>query len=157
MTPTERADINRIMREDPTLGPRILDAIDAEAVTAGVSEKRREHLRQVGKHVVFRMRQSTSLLIDDYDDKLKKVSSRDATIESVQRRRRFATRATQRIQVLIQDRVISRALENGPPAALPLLARMLRDHSSLRRIPARVLGLGLTPEHIRTPDVYRAE
>jgi 2-polyprenyl-6-methoxyphenol hydroxylase-like FAD-dependent oxidoreductase len=75
-------------------------------------------------------------------------------LQSVQRRRTFATRATQRLQVLIQDRIISRALDDGPPASLPLFARLLRDHASLRRIPARLLGLGFTPEHIRTPDVH---
>jgi hypothetical protein len=86
LTPTERADVTRLMRDDPTAAPRVLDALDDEAVKAGVNEKRRTHLREVGKHACFRMRQSTNLFIDDYDDKVKKVSVRDSSVESFQRR-----------------------------------------------------------------------
>lgn len=86
LTPTERSDISRLLREDATVGPRILGALDDEAVKAGVSDKRRAHMRDVGKHAVFRMRQSTTAFIDEYDDKLKKVAARDMTIEAVQRR-----------------------------------------------------------------------
>ncbi|MEZ4295570.1 MAG: twin-arginine translocation signal domain-containing protein [Polyangiaceae bacterium] len=85
-TPTERADIGRLMREDPAAGPRILDALDDEAVKAGVTETRRTHLREVGKHACFRLRQSTSLFIDEYDGKVQKVAARDATVQSFQRR-----------------------------------------------------------------------
>ncbi len=86
LTPTERADVTRLLRDDPTVAPRVLDALDDEAVKAGVNDKRRGHLREVGKHACFRMRQSTSLFIDDYDDKVKKVSVRDSSVESFQRR-----------------------------------------------------------------------
>jgi len=72
----------------------------------------------------------------------------------VQRRREFPTRATQRMQKLIQDRVISRVLAGAVPQKLPLLARLLRDHTVLRRVPARLVGLGFRPEHVRTPDAH---
>lgn len=85
-TPTERSDISRLMRDDPTAAPRILDALDQEAVKAGVNDKRRDHLREVGKHACFRMRQSTNLFIDEYDQKVQKVSVRDSSVESFQRR-----------------------------------------------------------------------
>ena len=71
-------------------------------------------------------------------------------LEAVQRRRAFPTRATQRLQRLIQDRVIGRTLRSGAPASLPLVARLLRDHPVLRRLPARMVGLGFRPEHVRT-------
>jgi 2-polyprenyl-6-methoxyphenol hydroxylase-like FAD-dependent oxidoreductase len=71
-------------------------------------------------------------------------------LRSVQRRRGFPTRVTQRIQVLIQDRVIGRALRSGSPMELPLVVRLLRDHPVLRRLPARMVGLGFRPEHIQT-------
>jgi 2-polyprenyl-6-methoxyphenol hydroxylase-like FAD-dependent oxidoreductase len=71
-------------------------------------------------------------------------------LAAVQRRRSFPTRATQRLQVLMQDRVISRTLRSGAPASLPLLARLLRDHPVLRRLPARMIGLGFRPEHVQT-------
>jgi 2-polyprenyl-6-methoxyphenol hydroxylase-like FAD-dependent oxidoreductase len=70
-------------------------------------------------------------------------------LEAVQRRRAFPTRATQRLQRLIQDRVIGRTLRSGAPASLPFVARLLRDHPVLRRLPARMVGLGFRPEHVR--------
>jgi hypothetical protein len=73
-------------------------------------------------------------------------------LEAVQRRRSFPTRATQRLQVLIQDRVISRTLRSGEPTSLPLVARWFRDHPVLRRLPARMVGLGFRPEHVHTPE-----
>lgn len=73
-------------------------------------------------------------------------------LRSVQRRREFPTRATQCLQVLIQDRVIGRVLGGGAFPKLPLAARLLRDHPILRRIPARMIGVGFRPEHVRTPD-----
>jgi 2-polyprenyl-6-methoxyphenol hydroxylase-like FAD-dependent oxidoreductase len=70
-------------------------------------------------------------------------------LEAVQRRRAFPTRATQRLQRLMQDRVIGRTLRSGAPTLLPLVARLLRDHPVLRRLPARMVGLGFRPEHVR--------
>jgi 2-polyprenyl-6-methoxyphenol hydroxylase-like FAD-dependent oxidoreductase len=76
----------------------------------------------------------------------------DAQLAAVQRRREFPTRVTQRVQVLIQDRILSRrALGQAPTDELPVLARLLRDHPALRRVPARLIGLGIRPEHVRTP------
>jgi len=86
LTPSERADIRRRMREDASAGPRVLGALDDEAVKAGVNLKRREHMREVAKHACFRLRQSTEGFIDEYDDKVKRVSARDASAEEVQRR-----------------------------------------------------------------------
>jgi 2-polyprenyl-6-methoxyphenol hydroxylase-like FAD-dependent oxidoreductase len=81
------------------------------------------------------------------------VSTRD--LEQVQRRREFPTRATQRLQVLIQNRVIRRVLSSSKPLTLPLALRLLQRWPILRRIPARVVGMGFRPEHVRTPNVSR--
>jgi hypothetical protein len=70
----------------------------------------------------------------------------------VQRRRELPTRVTQRMQVFLQDHVIFRTLTSGVPMKLPLAARLLNRFPLLRRIPARLVGLGLRPEHVRTPD-----
>ena len=75
-------------------------------------------------------------------------------LATVQRRREFPTRVTQRLQVVFQNRVIRRVLGGGTPAALPWPARLLRDHPMLRRLPARLIGLGLRPEHVKTPNAY---
>ena len=76
-----------------------------------------------------------------------------ADLEAVQRRREFPTRITQRMQVVVQNRVIFRTLTKGAPTSLPWPARLLRDYPILRRIPARLVGMGFRPEHVRSPDV----
>lgn len=67
---------------------------------------------------------------------------------AVQRRREFPTRVTQRLQLAVQNNIISRALEERgtlrPPAALRWLTRL----PVLSRIPARLIGLGVRPEHV---------
>jgi 2-polyprenyl-6-methoxyphenol hydroxylase-like FAD-dependent oxidoreductase len=73
-------------------------------------------------------------------------------LEAVERRRLFPTRATQRFQVLIQNRVIRRVLQSTKPFALPWPLKLLRRWPILRRIPARVIGLGFRPEHVKTPE-----
>ena len=78
-----------------------------------------------------------------------------ADLESVQRRREFPTRATQKLQIAVQNRVIRRVLDSSAPIKLPLVMRLLGRFPFLRRIPARVIGVGFRPEHIRTRDVHR--
>jgi 2-polyprenyl-6-methoxyphenol hydroxylase-like FAD-dependent oxidoreductase len=72
-------------------------------------------------------------------------------LRAVQRRREFPTRATQRLQVAIHNRVFVPTLRGRGFTRLPLVARLLRDYPLLRRIPARAVGLGFRPEHVRTP------
>ncbi|HEV2551701.1 MAG TPA: FAD-dependent oxidoreductase [Stellaceae bacterium] len=69
----------------------------------------------------------------------------------VQRRRELPTRLTQRLQLLIQDRVMTRVLGSAAPLAVPLPVRLMQRWPILRRIPARLIGLGFRPEHVRTP------
>ena len=57
-------------------------------------------------------------------------------------------RATQRLQILAQDRIISRVLQTRAPLAVPLGLRLLARHAWLRRLPGRLIGMGLRPEHI---------
>jgi 2-polyprenyl-6-methoxyphenol hydroxylase-like FAD-dependent oxidoreductase len=71
-------------------------------------------------------------------------------LRAVQRRREFPTRATQRLQIALHNRVFVPALQGRALARLPLVARLLRDYPFLRRIPARAVGLGFRPEHVRT-------
>ena len=79
----------------------------------------------------------------------------ESDLELVQRRREFPTRATQKLQIAVQNRVIRRVLGSAAPLKLPLAMRLLGRFPSLRRIPARVIGVGYRPEHIRTNDVHR--
>jgi 2-polyprenyl-6-methoxyphenol hydroxylase-like FAD-dependent oxidoreductase len=76
----------------------------------------------------------------------------DDVLAKVQDRREFPTRVTQRIQLLLQNRVIRNVLAEQEQLTPPLFIRLLRRFPFTRRIPARVLGLGVRPEHIRTPE-----
>jgi len=78
--------------------------------------------------------------VDEYD------------LRAVQRRREFPTRATQRLQVLLQNAVIKRVLSSTKPLAVPLPLKLMQRWPSLRRIPARIIGMGFRPEHVKTPD-----
>ena len=78
-----------------------------------------------------------------------------AALHAVQRRRELPTRITQRLQVVVQDLVIFRTLTKGAPARPPLAVRLLNAYPILRRIPARFVGLGFRPEHVRSPEVAR--
>jgi 2-polyprenyl-6-methoxyphenol hydroxylase-like FAD-dependent oxidoreductase len=72
-------------------------------------------------------------------------------LEAVQRRREFPTRATQAVQVFIQNRVIGRVLGSTEKLSAPMPVRLLRLMPFLTHIPARLIGLGIRPEHVRTP------
>jgi 2-polyprenyl-6-methoxyphenol hydroxylase-like FAD-dependent oxidoreductase len=72
-------------------------------------------------------------------------------LRAVQRRREFPTRATQRLQVFVQNQIIRRVLSSSDRLTLPLPLRLLRKWPLLRRIPARLIGMGFRPEHVRTP------
>lgn len=67
-------------------------------------------------------------------------------LRSVQRRRELPTRATQRLQLVLQDRVLRRTLRGRPPRAR--VAHLFTRFPFLRRIPARLIGLGFRPEHV---------
>jgi 2-polyprenyl-6-methoxyphenol hydroxylase-like FAD-dependent oxidoreductase len=71
----------------------------------------------------------------------------------VQRRRELPTRLTQWFQVQVQNRVIAPVLGGAATARLPLVLRLLRRFAVLRRIPARLIGMGIRPEHVKVPAV----
>jgi 2-polyprenyl-6-methoxyphenol hydroxylase-like FAD-dependent oxidoreductase len=76
----------------------------------------------------------------------------DDVLAKVQARREFPTRVTQRIQLVMQERVIRNVLAEQGELKPPLFVKLLRRFPTLRRVPARLIGLGVRPEHIRTPE-----
>ena len=74
----------------------------------------------------------------------------DVDLERVQKRRELPTRLVQRAQVIAQERVIGPALSGKGPRQLPWPLKLLRRFPMLRRIPARLVGVGLRPEHVRS-------
>ena len=76
----------------------------------------------------------------------------DPLLAKVQERRMFPTRFTQRLQVIMQNTVIQGALGSSGQLKAPLALRLIARFPFLRRIPARVLGIGVRPEHVRTVE-----
>lgn len=72
-------------------------------------------------------------------------------LAKVQTRRAWPTEMTQRVQLLVQNRVISRVLGSKGPLRPPSALRLLARFPVLRRIPGRMIGLGVRPEHVQTP------
>jgi 2-polyprenyl-6-methoxyphenol hydroxylase-like FAD-dependent oxidoreductase len=100
---------------------------------------------------------------------LKKGKVTPSELAAVQKRRLWPTRATQAGQIFIEKRVIASLLGAGgfgsaDPAAAreldgtrpPLPVRLLTRFPVLQRIPARLIGLGVRPEHVRTPVGWAA-
>lgn len=73
-------------------------------------------------------------------------------LERVQRRREWPTRLIQTVQGFIHHRISGRPVPEGMGAGLPIPVRLLRRFPPLRRIPGRLIGLGLRPEHVHAPD-----
>ena len=77
----------------------------------------------------------------------------DPLLERVEKRRLFPTRLIQAAQKAAQDRVIGRLLKPGKPIRkAPLVIRLLDRFPLLRRIPGRLIGLGVRRERVRSPE-----
>ena len=75
-------------------------------------------------------------------------TSSDDDLAAVQRRRMFPTRATQRMQVFMQNNCPDpRAREPRTPTP-PWPVRLSPAVPMLQRIPARLVGIGVRPEHV---------
>src|SRR3989440_2699034 len=71
-----------------------------------------------------------------------------ADLQRVQLRREFPTRLTQRMQIFIQNNLVSRVLGSTQDFPSPWLLKLLQRWPILRRIPARVVGIGFRAEHV---------
>jgi 2-polyprenyl-6-methoxyphenol hydroxylase-like FAD-dependent oxidoreductase len=73
-------------------------------------------------------------------------------LDAVRQRREFPVRMTQRMQVVVQNNIVSAALKPGNrPLKAPLAMRLLTTIPWLQGITARFVGLGVRPEHVRSP------
>jgi 2-polyprenyl-6-methoxyphenol hydroxylase-like FAD-dependent oxidoreductase len=80
----------------------------------------------------------------------------DDDLSEVQARRTFPVRFTQALQLTMQNQIIRRALASTQKPKPPLLLKLFDMIPLLRRIPGRLLAVGVRPEHIHTPDVLSA-
>ena len=72
-------------------------------------------------------------------------------LRRVQKRRNFPTWATQKMQVAIQNNMIDPMLANGTTPQVPSILRLAQRWPWLQRLPGRIIGMGVRPEHVRVP------
>lgn len=80
-----------------------------------------------------------------------RLTTRDLRL--VQQRREWPTRMTQRVQLAVQNRVIRPVLTGSGKLSPPFAVRLIARFPFLRRIPARMIGMGFRPEHVKTPAI----
>ena len=74
-----------------------------------------------------------------------------AHLQAVENRRTLPTRLTQGMQVVIQQRILDPVIGSDKPMTAPWLLRLFNHLPWLARIPARLVGIGFRPEHVRIP------
>ena len=82
--------------------------------------------------------------------------SERATIDDlrkVQARRTFPTKATQAVQLFIQNRVVDPMLNSGTTPKAPAVLHLAQRWPLLQRLPARIIGVGFRPEHVQTVEM----
>jgi 2-polyprenyl-6-methoxyphenol hydroxylase-like FAD-dependent oxidoreductase len=72
-------------------------------------------------------------------------------LRKVQARREWPTRLIQAMQIFIHRRVVTGRTSGDRNTSLPFVLRLLKWFPILRQLPARFIGLGPRPEHIRSP------
>lgn len=84
-------------------------------------------------------------------DKLQHGCPSERELDAVRRRREFPMKMTQRMQVVVQNNIISGALQGGDrPLKVPLVVRLITALPWLQGIPARLIALGVRPEHVHS-------
>jgi 2-polyprenyl-6-methoxyphenol hydroxylase-like FAD-dependent oxidoreductase len=80
----------------------------------------------------------------------------EADLARVQKRREFPARVTQRAQVAAQNNIVQPVLASTKPLEPPWILRLINRTPLLQRIPAWLVGVGVRPEHIHTPEAAPA-
>jgi 2-polyprenyl-6-methoxyphenol hydroxylase-like FAD-dependent oxidoreductase len=70
-------------------------------------------------------------------------------LQKVQKRREFPTKVIQAFQVAAQNYILAPTLRTTETPKPPRLVRILNGWPWLRQFPARFIGMGVRPEHVR--------
>jgi len=70
-------------------------------------------------------------------------------LKAVQSRRERPTRLTQRLQIFLHDHLLKKIFNSPNIIAPPVFLNLTENFPKLRRIPARMIGIGFRPEHIQ--------
>jgi 2-polyprenyl-6-methoxyphenol hydroxylase-like FAD-dependent oxidoreductase len=76
-------------------------------------------------------------------------------LRKVQRRRGWPTRMMQVVQIFVQTRIVSNVLAMQRQPRAPFVVKLFNRYSWLRRLSARLIGMGFRPEHVRNPELKR--
>ncbi len=88
--------------------------------------------------------------------RLKDGGNPDSLLRRVQKRRSFPTRGTQGIQRLAHKGLQWVFRQRGPMKP-PVFIHVATKLPGFQRLVARIVGVGLRPEHIHTPDVHQPQ
>jgi 2-polyprenyl-6-methoxyphenol hydroxylase-like FAD-dependent oxidoreductase len=80
-----------------------------------------------------------------------------ADLAAVQRRRTFPMKVVQGMQIAVQSRIVDPLLDSNKPITAPWFVRLFNRFPVLRRIPARIVGIGVRPEHVHSPAMPLAQ
>jgi 2-polyprenyl-6-methoxyphenol hydroxylase-like FAD-dependent oxidoreductase len=69
-------------------------------------------------------------------------------LKAVQDRREWPAKSMQRVQVFLHKHLLERVFDSPETIPPPLLVRLTEKFPLLRRIPARMVGMGFRPEHV---------
>ncbi|HYJ59606.1 MAG TPA: FAD-dependent oxidoreductase [Methyloceanibacter sp.] len=74
-------------------------------------------------------------------------------LAKVQKRRQWPTEMTQAVQLFVQKRIISNVLGMTATPRPPFVLTLFNRFPFLRRLPARLIGMGFRPEHVHSPEL----
>jgi 2-polyprenyl-6-methoxyphenol hydroxylase-like FAD-dependent oxidoreductase len=73
-------------------------------------------------------------------------------LQKVQARRQFPTKVIQALQVAAQNYLLAPSLQATQTPRPPFILKALDRWAWLRQFPARLIGLGVRPEHVQLPE-----
>jgi 2-polyprenyl-6-methoxyphenol hydroxylase-like FAD-dependent oxidoreductase len=81
--------------------------------------------------------------------KLLKKDLQTKDLQAVQSRRERPARMTQRLQVFMHKHLLERIFDSREVIPPPLLLKLAENFPRLRRVTARMVGIGFRPEHVK--------
>jgi 2-polyprenyl-6-methoxyphenol hydroxylase-like FAD-dependent oxidoreductase len=85
--------------------------------------------------------------------KLRGATLQDSDLDAVRRRRLFPVKVIQRMQITVHNRVLKPVVSGEKRRlAVPWVIKLLNRTPWLQRWPAQFIGLGVRPEHVRSPQ-----
>ncbi len=78
-------------------------------------------------------------------------------LAALQERREFPVKVTQKLQVTIQNHIIAAALHGAKRMDPPLPLRIVNSVPFLNRLPGRLIGMGVRPEHVHTQSAFATD